>query len=74
VEQTIRGTFDFQEPGKLLFFINNNSASKKEKRVLYRFKVKIPDAIVAEHQILLTTYLYVVQTMGHPLLLERFQC
>jgi hypothetical protein len=49
VEQTIRGTFNCQEPGKLLLCINNNSASKKEKRVLYRFKVKVPDAVVAEH-------------------------
>jgi len=49
MEQTIRGTFDYQEPGKLLLFINNNSASKKEKRVLYKFKVKVPDAVVAEH-------------------------
>ncbi len=49
VEQTIRGTFNCQEPGKLLLFINNNSASKKEKHVLYRFKVKVPDAVVAEH-------------------------
>ncbi|CAK9194319.1 unnamed protein product [Sphagnum jensenii] len=49
VEQTIRGTFNCQEPGKLLLSINNNSASKKEKRVLYRFKVKVPDAVVAEH-------------------------
>jgi hypothetical protein len=49
VEQTIRGTFDCQEPTKLLFFINNNSASKKEKCVFYRFKAKVPDAVVTEH-------------------------
>jgi hypothetical protein len=49
MEQTIKGTFDCQEPGKLLLFIKKNNASKKEKRVLYRFKVRVPDAIVAEH-------------------------
>jgi hypothetical protein len=49
VEQIIRGTFDYQKPGKLLLFINNNNASKKEKRVLYRFKVKVPNAVVAKH-------------------------
>ncbi|CAM6018254.1 unnamed protein product [Sphagnum balticum] len=48
VEQTIRGTFNCQEPGKLLLNINNNCVSKKEKHVLYRFKVKVPDAVVAE--------------------------
>jgi hypothetical protein len=45
VEQTIRGTFDCQEPGQLLLFINNNSALKKEKRVFYRFRIKIPNAV-----------------------------
>ncbi len=49
MEQTIMGTFDCQEPGKLILFINNNSASKKEKHVLYRFEVKVPDATVVEH-------------------------
>jgi hypothetical protein len=49
VEQTMRGTFNCQEPGKLLLHINNNSASKKEKHVFYRFKVKVPDAVVTEH-------------------------
>jgi hypothetical protein len=49
VEQTIRGTFDCQELRLLLLFINNNNASKKEKRVLYRFEVKVPDTIVVEH-------------------------
>ncbi len=49
VEQTIRGTFNYQEPGKLLLFINNNNASKKEKRVLYKFKIKVPNAVMAEH-------------------------
>lgn len=75
VEQTIRGTFNCQEPGKLLLCINNNSASKKEKRVLYRFKVKVPDVVLAEHALNIVDNRSLCSTNhGHPLLLERFQC
>jgi hypothetical protein len=49
VEQIIRGIFDCQELGKLLLSIDDNSASKKEKCVLYKFKVKVPNVVVAEH-------------------------